>query len=297
MEDIKYILIKTGQFVDNEWLDKYVELIKRNENLRKQKTVTQKHHIIPRYCEQFIDVTKCSIIGNTVNLLLADHATAHYYLALCSLTPYSRYANESSIKFICRDNKDVSQLMESLDYYSDLYADYIQLNSAMQTGKGKGESNPFYGKHHSQETISKMKKNHPHLKGENHPNYGNHMSEESKRKISDANRGRIKTQQEIQKRIETIESMGGMSQFITEETREKISMSRTEWWNTNDNKKKASEKTKSLWEDNEYRKKHIDAMRGKKKHITYKECAICGKQISASNYKRHIECHKVKGGK
>ena len=41
----------------------------------------------------------------------------------------------------------------------------------------KGENNPMYGKHHSEETLIK-------LRGENNPMYGKHHSEETKQKIS-----------------------------------------------------------------------------------------------------------------
>lgn len=60
-----------------------------------------------------------------------------------------------------------------------------------------GEKNPFYGKHHSEESKLKMSESkkgkslteeHKQkisnaIKGENHPNYGKHLSEETKKKI------------------------------------------------------------------------------------------------------------------
>ena len=41
----------------------------------------------------------------------------------------------------------------------------------------KGENNPMYGKHHSEETLIK-------IRGENNPMYGKHHSDETKQKIS-----------------------------------------------------------------------------------------------------------------
>ena len=49
----------------------------------------------------------------------------------------------------------------------------------------KGECNPFYGKHHSDETKEKY------FIGENNPMYGKHHTDESKYKISEANKGKI----------------------------------------------------------------------------------------------------------
>ena len=56
-----------------------------------------------------------------------------------------------------------------------------------------GESNPFYGKHHSEETKqkiseSKQGKNYGRC-GENAPMYGKHHSEETKQKLSEATKG------------------------------------------------------------------------------------------------------------
>ena len=48
-----------------------------------------------------------------------------------------------------------------------------------------GEGNPFYGRHHSDETKEK------HFIGENNPMYGVSPSEETRKKISDANKNKI----------------------------------------------------------------------------------------------------------
>lgn len=56
----------------------------------------------------------------------------------------------------------------------------------------KGENNPMYGKHHTEETknkISEAKKGK--YCGENNHNYGKHHSEETKQKISEANKGSL----------------------------------------------------------------------------------------------------------
>ena len=49
----------------------------------------------------------------------------------------------------------------------------------------KGKNNPFFGKHHSDETRKKMSEA---LKGENNPLFGKHFSEEHRRKLSEAHR-------------------------------------------------------------------------------------------------------------
>ncbi len=57
-----------------------------------------------------------------------------------------------------------------------------------------GERNNFYGKHHTEETkkkISEAKKGKG--AGEDNPFYGKHHTEEARRKVSEANKGRTHT--------------------------------------------------------------------------------------------------------
>ena len=54
-----------------------------------------------------------------------------------------------------------------------------------------GEKNPFYGKHHSDETKKKISKNRKgKCVGENHPFYGKKHSEEELKKMSENRRGK-----------------------------------------------------------------------------------------------------------
>ena len=51
-----------------------------------------------------------------------------------------------------------------------------------------GENNPFYGKHHSEETKQKLSESHKNIfNGENNPMYGKHHTEETKEKIKQKN--------------------------------------------------------------------------------------------------------------
>jgi hypothetical protein len=68
----------------------------------------------------------------------------------------------------------------------------------------KGEKNPFYGKHHSEETLNKIKetklKSGNTSKGEKNPFYGKRHSEESRKKISDKHKG-LKHSEESRRKI------------------------------------------------------------------------------------------------
>ena len=55
----------------------------------------------------------------------------------------------------------------------------------------KGENNPFYGKHHTEETKKMIgEKIKSERCGENHPMYGKHLTEEIKQKISESHKGK-----------------------------------------------------------------------------------------------------------
>ena len=56
---LKQELLLLGVFKNNEYLDQYVTLIKQNKDTKKEKFITEQHHIIPRvyykYTGQDID--------------------------------------------------------------------------------------------------------------------------------------------------------------------------------------------------------------------------------------------------
>lgn len=42
-------LLESGYFVNNEYFNKYYELLTKNQNMPKIKFITNSHHIIPRH--------------------------------------------------------------------------------------------------------------------------------------------------------------------------------------------------------------------------------------------------------
>lgn len=63
-----------------------------------------------------------------------------------------------------------------------------------------GEKNPFYGKHHTEETIKKIKDHMPDMSGEKNAFYGRHHTSEAIRKISEINTGRKLTDEQLKYR-------------------------------------------------------------------------------------------------
>ena len=98
---------------------------------------------------------------------------------------------------------------------------------------GSGENNPFYGKHHSEETKRKhslwVKE---HQSGENSPFYGKHHSDESKKKIAEAHKGMKMPTRSEEHRRHLSESNKGKDR--SDETKRKISDAKKgKHWYTN----------------------------------------------------------------
>ena len=63
----------------------------------------------------------------------------------------------------------------------------------------RGTKHPFYGKHHTKETIQKIRENTPVLIGENNSHFGKHLNEEHKRKISEVHKGKTLSEEHKRK--------------------------------------------------------------------------------------------------
>lgn len=121
MENLVNILLETDLFIYNNYFKNYVELILNNLTTQFERSKTQQHHIIPKY--YYLDNNKSinNSSENLVNLLYKDHILAHYYLALCSKTPFDKSRNVFSIKYILNGQTLESFNLNDLDKYQELY--------------------------------------------------------------------------------------------------------------------------------------------------------------------------------
>ena len=160
---LKKRLLSCGLVYDNEYLDKYVEIIETKSVPVKQIGIHNKHHIIPRFYFRTNRIPIDNSTENIANLLFRDHILAHYYLALCSVDRY-RFLSELSFfrttGFMTIPKSE--EAMGDMDRYDDVYRSYIFHCTKKMTG---------------------------HV-----------ISEETKRKISIANTGKRRTLEE-RKRI------------------------------------------------------------------------------------------------
>ena len=90
---VKARLIELG-YIDNEWLDKCLEVIEANLETKKSKKSTQAHHAIPVNAywtsndpydrKEALKLAKEDEVNFVVNLLYKDHLIIHSYLTLCT---------------------------------------------------------------------------------------------------------------------------------------------------------------------------------------------------------------------
>lgn len=93
---LKQKLLNTGLFLDNEYLDKYINLVLSN-NI----TIgyTEKHHILQRNYFKKSGLPLDNSPDNLITLSYCDHCKAHWLLYFCT-TDYLKKANEASIRYI-----------------------------------------------------------------------------------------------------------------------------------------------------------------------------------------------------
>lgn len=217
---LKTKLLSFGVFEDNEYLDKYVSLILANESTVRERFKTQKHHIIPKHVYKYLKIAEDNSSSNIVNLTYNNHVMAHFYLFQCSSNNYIKRGNFAALEYIVHNRyvpKSEVDILIELPEYQSMYEEYIKLLSESLKVTQVGEKNPFYGKHHTTETRALIRDRIINLSPE--------VKEYNKQRIREANCGRVKTAEEKQKRLDTMEQHGGYGFWITDEYREKLSES------------------------------------------------------------------------
>jgi hypothetical protein len=143
---LKDLFLKLGGFVDNEYLDKYINLILMNLNTKKQVHQTQAHHIIPRAYYKYNRLKINNLDNNLINLLYKDHILAHYYLALCTVDKLQKC---NMIAFTMMTNYkelltvDELALLNNLDKYQELHEQYSELNAKVKSRDNSGRIHIF----------------------------------------------------------------------------------------------------------------------------------------------------------
>lgn len=123
---IREKLKNTNIFLENEYFEKYIELMVKNQSTKQQPFKTQLHHIVPKFYFKRcgIEIDESSL--NVVNLLYADHVIAHYYLAMCCINGEDKYSNLSGVRRIfgkINCTPKIKDLIENFDEIQKYYED------------------------------------------------------------------------------------------------------------------------------------------------------------------------------
>ena len=128
MKNLKETLIALQGFVNNEYLDKYVQIIERNKFSKNKSGVVNRHHIIPKVWYKLHNHEVDNNPSNLVTLPYREHALAHYYLCLCT-SDSLQYANQMALICLMSRKKMGTinmQLIKNLPLYDNIYESYIK---------------------------------------------------------------------------------------------------------------------------------------------------------------------------
>lgn len=142
LSGLKQKMLNTNNFIDNEYLDLYINLILKNEYTPVIKFKTQRHHILPRSFFKLNNLPLDDSNSNVVNLFYKDHVLAHYYLSLCTFDKL-KYANQNAIyhvlgnsNYLKNPNYDVEKaLLMNLDKWQKITEEMAITRSQLYKGK------------------------------------------------------------------------------------------------------------------------------------------------------------------
>ena len=241
-------------FLENKYQDWYNSLISNAKN-RSIEGYTEKHHIIPKSMGGTDDT------DNLVKLTAREHFIAHVLLTKFTESTHKAKMIHALWRFCVGGNKN--QKLVSSRYYEKLKIQFSEMKSEEMTG----EKNHFYGKTHTAEIrkrISQSRIGKPLSKETKQKlsdaNKGRNLSvltEDGLRRIKEYRSTQVFSEESLAKRGESISSLvwinngiknarvqsdvldkytndgwvkGRLMHHITEEYRNKLSMSATKDW-------------------------------------------------------------------
>lgn len=123
----------------------------------------------------------------------------------------------------------------------------------------KHASYGMLGKHHSEEAKRRISESHM---GKKNPMYGRIFTEEHREKLSEAKKGKLPNNAEVFFAIPA--SRKGRNDWMSEETRERISQTVTQLWNNPEYRRVMSEihavGTKKRWQNPKFRETQVKAV-------------------------------------
>jgi hypothetical protein len=241
-------------FLENKYQDWYNSLISTARN-RSSEGYTEKHHIIPKSMGGSNDS------DNLVKLTAREHFIAHVLLTKFTESTYKAKMITALWRFCVGGNKN--QKLVSSRYYEKLK---IQISEVMKE-QHTGEKNPFYGKTHTAEVRKKIsegqtgrklsQETRQKLSAAHKGKVLSVLTEDGLRRIKEYRASQVFTEEALAKRAKSISSLiwinngiknarvqpdvldkytndgwvqGRLMHHLTEEYRNKLSMSATKDW-------------------------------------------------------------------
>ena len=182
--------------ISSEYWKKVEKIYEENESFPKKVVKDRNlHHKFPRSFSKKDGTEIDNDEDNLVSLSLADHFRVHYYLWKCAKKGYRSmmakaftlmrkkavvYASDETIEQIAKDYETAMKEAAEARKGKKMSEESKKKNREAHKGKRIGEDNPFYGKHHSEETRKKLSDSW---------DYDKHFTEETRKKIREANKG------------------------------------------------------------------------------------------------------------
>lgn len=163
MNMLKQKLLDLKIVEDNQYLDKYCQLVVANKKTLREKFKTQKHHIIPRSYYTQNNLPLDNSASNIVNFKHSDHILAHFYLCKCSVVDYFTYSNEYAVLYMLRIHalpEEEDAVIQAAINYGEIYSDFCVKQSQRYLGK-PGKTKGYKA---SEETRKKLSESHKGIK-------------------------------------------------------------------------------------------------------------------------------------
>jgi ribosomal protein S27AE len=236
----------------NKYTRWYNQIVEQAQN-RITEGYTERHHIQPR------SLGGADTPDNLVNLTAREHFVCHWLLTKMT-SGEDRYKMLNALRMMRAEKEGQQRYATAITsrVYESIKQEYAELQSILRSGEGNG----FYGKTH---TV------------------------EARRRISEANKGRIQPPDEKEKQIAAI--TGRKRKPFSEEWRAKMAEKKKGENNprygatvSEETKEKMRAKALGRKQSEETVRKKVEAVRGSKREK--KLCPHCGEMIAVNTYSR-----------
>lgn len=123
-QELKIKLLNTHYFIDNNYLDEYVDLIITNISSSSQ-GYSEKHHILQKQYFRLTNTPIDNSDSNLVLLLYKDHCKAHWLLYYCTIGHLKR-ANAASVNYILKVYNNLHKTLKTKEEISDKIFNELQ---------------------------------------------------------------------------------------------------------------------------------------------------------------------------